>query len=82
MAEKDRKPVDGMNFEEALRELEGVVERLESANVPLEESIDLYERGAALQKHCSEKLKAAELRVSKITAAADGTLSAQSVDMS
>ncbi len=82
MAEGDRKPVEGLNFEEALQELEAVVGRLESANVPLEESIDLYERGAALQKHCSEKLKAAELRVSKITAAADGTLSAQAADPS
>lgn len=61
------KPVTGMSFEEAMRELEGVVGQLESGDVELEASIKLYERGAALKKRCEEKLKEAEEKVAAIT---------------
>lgn len=63
------KPVDDMSFEEAMAALEQVVTRLERGDVPLEESIDLYEQGAKLKKHCAEKLKAAEEKVEKIRVA-------------
>lgn len=66
------KPVDAMSFEDALRELEGVVTRLERGDVPLEESIALYERGAALKARCEKKLAEAEEKVAKITLSADG----------
>lgn len=62
------KPIDEMSFEEALAALEDVVRSLEGGQVPLEQSIDLYERGEALRKHCDGRLKAAELRVEKIVA--------------
>ena len=62
------KPIDEMSFEEALAALEDVVRSLEGGQVPLEQSIDLYERGEALRKHCDDRLKAAELRVEKIVA--------------
>lgn len=65
--------VDDMSFEDALRELEEVVGRLERGDVALEESIDLYERGALLRKRCETKLKEAEEKVAKITLSADGT---------
>ena len=61
------KPVSEMSFEEAMRELEGVVGQLESGDVELEKSIALYERGAALKKRCEEKLKDAEEKVAAIT---------------
>jgi exodeoxyribonuclease VII small subunit len=61
-----------MSFEEALAELESVVTRLEGGQVPLEESIRLYERGDALRKRCEEKLREAELKVEKIVAGPDG----------
>jgi len=61
-----------MSFEEAMAELERVVGQLERGDVPLEESITLYERGAQLRAHCEAKLKAAEERVEKITRGADG----------
>ena len=61
-----------MSFEEALAELEGVVGRLETGEVPLEQSIALYERGDALKKHCEKKLRDAELKVEKIVAGSDG----------
>ena len=62
------KPIGEMSFEEALAALEDVVRSLEGGQVPLEQSIDLYERGEALRKHCDDRLKAAELRVEKIVA--------------
>lgn len=66
------KPVVEMSFEEAMAELETVVGRLERGDVPLEESITLYERGAALKAHCTARLKAAEERVEQITMGEDG----------
>lgn len=65
-------PVDKMSFEDAMRELEGVVGQLERGDVPLEELITLYERGAALKKRCEAKLKEAEEKVAKLTLDGDG----------
>ena len=59
-------------FERALAELETIVDQLEKGQVPLEESIKLYERGEALKKHCEALLKSAESRIEKITLGADG----------
>jgi len=67
------KPVSEMNFEEAMAALEQVVGQLERGDVPLEESIALYERGAELKKRCEAKLKEAEEKVAAITLDADGT---------
>jgi exodeoxyribonuclease VII small subunit len=66
------KPVGEMSFEEAMAALESVVTRLEGGAVPLEDSIALYERGAALRAHCEEKLRAAEEKVAQITLGPDG----------
>ena len=55
-----------MSFEEALAELEKIVQRLESGSAPLEESISIYERGAALKAHCEARLEQARLRVEKV----------------
>jgi len=60
-------PVAEMSFEQAMRELEQVVGKLESGDVELDASIQLYERGAALKKRCEEKLKEAEEKVAAIT---------------
>jgi exodeoxyribonuclease VII small subunit len=65
-------PIEAMSFEEAMAALEAIVDRLEGGDAPLEESIALYERGAALRAHCEARLKAAELRVEKIVAGANG----------
>jgi len=66
------KPVSEMTFEEALTELERVVSQLESAQVPLEDSIRLYERGEELRKHCEARLQAAEEKVAQITLGENG----------
>jgi exodeoxyribonuclease VII small subunit len=62
------KPISDLSFEEAMAALEQVVGRLERGEVPLEESIALYERGAALRAHCEAKLKDAEAKVELIRA--------------
>ncbi len=65
-------PVAEMSFEEAMRELEGVVGQLERGDVALDASIKLYERGAELKARCEAKLKEAEEKVAAITLSADG----------
>lgn len=62
------RPIAKMSFEEALQALEQVVQQLEGGEVPLEQSIALYERGDALKKHCEARLGEAELKVQKIVA--------------
>ncbi len=64
--------IAGMSFEQALRALEDVVRKLESGEVALDESIDLYERGEALRRHCQARLDAAQARIEKIVAGPDG----------
>lgn len=73
------KPVDvkTMSFEDALAELEGIVNDLERGDVPLEKSISIYERGAALKNHCEAQLKAAELKVEQIVQGAGGKVSTE-----
>jgi exodeoxyribonuclease VII small subunit len=76
MAE-DAKPnanadVTKLAFEKALAELEQIVQRLERGDVPLEESVAIYERGEALKRRCEELLRQAEARVEKITLDASG----------
>lgn len=61
-----------MSFEDAMKELEQTVGKLETGDATLDESIALYERGAALRKHCEAKLKEAQDRVDRITLSADG----------
>jgi len=64
--------VKDMSFEEAMKALEEVVNRLEGGDVPLEDSIKLYERGAELKAHCQAKLAEAEEKVAAITLNGDG----------
>ncbi len=72
--------IKDLSFEDALRELEGIVSRLERGDAPLEESIDIYERGAKLKKYCEDKLKAAQLKVDKIVLGNDGSVGTASFD--
>ena len=62
--------IAALSFEQALAELEQIVARLESGQAPLEDSISMYERGAALKAHCETRLEAARLRVEKIVVGA------------
>ncbi len=59
--------IAGMSFEAGMAELESLVTRLEARDIGLEESLEAFERGHALQMHLNEKLKATELRIEKIS---------------
>jgi exodeoxyribonuclease VII small subunit len=69
--------VSALSFEKALAELEEIVQKLESGGAPLEDSIALYERGAALKAHCEAKLRAAQERIDKITVSETGAVRAE-----
>jgi len=56
-----------LSFEEALRELEAIVQKLERGDVPLDASIALYARGEALRAQCQARLADAEARIEKLT---------------
>jgi len=77
----DKTAIEEMSFEVALAELEKIVSKLESGDVPLEQSISLYERGDALRAHCDARLKEASLKVDKIVTGADGSLSTEPADI-
>jgi exodeoxyribonuclease VII small subunit len=68
----DHSDIKTMSFEQALKELETIVDRLEKGDVDLEASILIYERGEALKLHCDGLLRQAEARVEKISLNASG----------
>jgi len=72
--------IETLSFEAALAELEQIVGKLESGQAPLDDSIKLYERGAALKAHCEKRLEAARLRVEKIVKGASGELGVESAE--
>ena len=74
-------PLEKLNFEAALAELEGIVRSLESGKAPLEESISAYERGIALKNHCEKKLAEARLKIEKITLSPDGASKTEPFDI-
>jgi exodeoxyribonuclease VII small subunit len=66
---------DGINelsFEDALKRLEAIVQRLESGDASLDESIDLYAEGDRLRAQCEARLASAQARIEKITLGGDG----------
>lgn len=79
-ATAQKQPIEDLSFEAALKELETIVGNLESGQAPLEDSIALYERGAALRKHCEKKLADAQAKIEKITVNNDGSLSKEPLD--
>ena len=65
-AKKSELSVEELSYEEALAELEGIVESLEDGQSQLEESMKLFERGQALVAHCGALLESAQLKVQKL----------------
>jgi exodeoxyribonuclease VII small subunit len=68
----EKLPVEQMSFEAALQELQAIVGALESGNAPLDQSIEAYERGIALKRHCEGKLREAQAKIEKISVTQDG----------
>ena len=69
--------IAAMSFEDALAELEGIVRRLESGQVKLDDAIQSYERGAQLKRHCETKLNEAQQRVDRIVIGQDGAVTVE-----
>ena len=61
-----------MTFEQSMQRLEQIVRAMERGDVPLEESLKLFQEGTALVESCGKLLDEAELQVKKIATAADG----------
>ena len=82
MAKDDKKSDDHskLTFEQALQQLEAIVQQLEKGQVPLEESIAIYEKGTALKAHCETKLRDAEARIEKIVISPSGAVSTAPFD--
>ncbi len=68
----DPTPLEGLSFEAALAELETIVRTLERGEAPLDQSIELYQRGDVLKRHCEARLKSAQARIEQISIGPDG----------
>ena len=70
MAEKKAKnDVSKLNFEDSIKRLKAIVEQIEQGEIPLQDSLEQYEQGMALIKHCRTILQTAEKRIEKISKA-------------
>ena len=68
MAEnKENNNISKLTFEQAITELTGIVEKIELGKIPLQESIEQYEKGMALIKHCRDILQKAEKKIEEIS---------------
>ena len=72
--------IKDLSFEQALSELEEIVEKLEQGDIDLEDSIDIYERGNLLKAHCEKKLESAKMKIDKIISQPDGDFSSESYE--
>ena len=70
-----------LSFEDALAEMEDIVQSLESGQLKLDQAIDAYTRGAHLKKHSQVKLKEAQARIDKIVLGPDGDIGAEPADL-
>ncbi len=60
-------PVESLSYEQAMAEMEGIIQKMESEQLTLDEALALFERGQALAKRCAELLTQAELKVRQLT---------------
>jgi exodeoxyribonuclease VII small subunit len=70
----DPRAPEPLTYEAALAELERIVQQMEDGNLPLEEALDLFERGMMLARRCRERLLAAEQRIEIILKSTDGSV--------
>lgn len=69
------------SFEKSLDELEKIVAKLEAGDLPLEESLKLFEEGVKLSRYCRERLTNAERRIEMLMGDGDGDLKTEDVDV-
>ncbi len=68
----DEAEVSKLSFEDALKRLEEIVRTLEKGEAPLDQSIELYQEGDRLKRHCEGRLKDAQMRIEQIALGKDG----------
>ena len=73
--------IASLSFEQAMAELENIVDRLESGEENLDKAIADYERGAALKRHCEARLREAQDKVERIRLDAEGTVTTEPTDI-
>lgn len=76
----NKEEIGGLAFETALEKLEEIIRDLESGKTSLENSINAYEYGIALKKHCEEKLREAQLKIEKINVGPDGSITKEELE--
>lgn len=77
-AKKKEEPA--RTFEDAMKQLDAIVAKLEEDKLPLEEMLALYEQGTTLARYCGEKLEAAEQKVHLISRQAGGSVQLDEFD--
>ncbi len=76
-----KKTIGKMSYEEAFKELRSVVEKMEGGELPLKDSLALFERGQALSARCGELLEEAQLRLRQLTENESGDLDEADLDL-
>ena len=69
------KEIENLSYEEALRRLEDVVNKLETADVSLDKSLELFQQGVILSRACTARLDAIERKITQLIENPDGTVS-------
>jgi exodeoxyribonuclease VII small subunit len=64
---KTKDEIGKLTFEQAIQQLKGIVDKIEQGEIPLQDSLEQYEKGMALIKHCRDILQKAEKRIEKIS---------------
>jgi exodeoxyribonuclease VII small subunit len=75
------KSIEKMSFEEALAELEEIVNKIDTGQESLAEAVSSFERGVALKNHCEKMLKEAKLKIEKITITAENKIEFTEVEV-
>ncbi len=75
------KSIEKMSFEEALAELEEIVNKIDTGQESLADAVASFERGVALKKHCAKMLKEAKLKIEKVTITAEDKIEFTEVEV-
>ena len=75
------KSIEKMSFEEALAELEEIVNKIDTGQESLADAVSSFERGVALKNHCKKMLKEAKLKIEKITITAENKIEFTEVEV-
>lgn len=81
MSENYIEKISKMSFEEALKELESIVIKLETGNESLENAVSNYEYGNALKKHCQVLLNEAKLKIEKVNKSENGEITLSEIEI-